>query len=180
MVKDNIKIQIRLIIILCIFLSIPYKGFVNKKVYDPKARYQVLKKINRSNIETLDDIMIVFYDNSQLDLYDFEEGNVYVKKIEKIIYLENYEKDLGINEGGYKSYVILTKDNNSFYFRRGWIEEINEKNYESFIYKMIYYDTDLYIKKVKPFIPRLQTPKEFYNNFKEYFSPYYLGEYEFK
>ncbi|NYV28468.1 hypothetical protein HP397_06605 [Streptobacillus felis] len=177
MVKNNIKIQIRLIIILCIFLSIPYKGYINKKVYDPEANYQVLKKINRSSIETYDNIMIVYDKNEKVDFYNFKSTPIIIRNLDKIIYLENFEPDFETYDDAYFCYVIMNKDNITYYYRREIVEEINEKDYKSFVEKNIYFEKD---KKVNPSLPYFQTPKEFFNNFKEYFIPYYLAEYEVK
>lgn len=190
MMKDGIKIQIILIILLSIFLILPYKRYINKRVYDPEANYQVLKKINRSKIEMENNILIVYDKNFKADFYNLNIKSrpiknlniksVSIKNLDKIIYLENYEKDPLIQEDGYFSYVFSSKDNENFYFRGEWMKKISVKNYREAIDENFYLNSSLYQKKVKPFIPYFQTPKEFYNNFKEYFFPYYLGEYELK
>lgn len=184
MIKENIRIQIKLIILLCIFLSIPYRGYINKKVYDPEAYYQVLKKINRSSISTYDNIMIIYDKNNKADFYNLKKivnkSPIFIKDFEKIIYLELYQKDINIKEKSYDSYVIINKDNKSLYNRGILVDEIIINDFEADIDEEIYNNTTLYQKKVNPFIPRFQNPKEFYNNFKEYFFPYYLGEYELK
>lgn len=179
MMKDSIKIQFVLIILLIILLILPYKSYINKRVYDPDVNYQVLKKINRSKIEMIDNTLIVYDKTFKINFYNNNEKPIFIKNLDKIIYLENYEKEPNIHEDGYFSYIFFRKNNKTFYFRSGWLEEINIKNYRYIIDENIYYDNNNK-RKIKPFIPYFQTPKEFYNNFKEYFFPYYLGEYELK
>lgn len=179
--KENIKIPLVLIILLIIFLAIPYKGYINKRVYDSKSNYQVFRKINRSKIEIYDNFMVIYNKkNKQMDfLYYKTIKNAYIRNIDKIRYLEIYYHDKSVNQKGFISNAIILKNDEIKFWCDDIIDNIENKEKLNYLNNLDVKITEDE-KKIKPFILKLQTPEEFYNNYKEYFFPYYLGDYEYK
>lgn len=178
--KTNEKIVFPLILlaILVIFLLIPYKGYINKRVYDPKANYQIFKKISRDYVFIYYNLNIIRNNkNGKISIYTEKRKKISkVEDVEKLTYLETYIAPGSIHIDEFYNRILFSYKDKKYRLIYG--AEIDEKTYLEYMKELSgRIEAE---KKIKPFILKLQTPEEFYNNYKEYFFPYYLGDYEYK
>lgn len=176
---------LKIIIILIIFIVFSREKTVIEKVNDSSTNYRIFKQIN-SNYKLHPEISIIYnVKTSKMDFY--YRSHVYGKKVlirdvEKIMYLETYippysQRNL-LPDEWYESVILVLKNNRIKIFHKDYIGKMTEQRYleySSTIKKNILKRNE---KLVKPFIPKLHTPKEFYETYKDYFVPYYLADYE--
>lgn len=178
------KRQLIVIFVLIIFLIIPYKRSILSRVYDPNVKYQVFKDINTEYI-VYPEISVVYNEkDSKMDFYyhSYSNNGYIIRDVEKIMYLETYippysQKD-SIPDEWYESVILVLKNNRIKIFHKDYIGKMTEQRYLEYSSTIKKISLKRNEKLVKPFIPKLHTPKEFYETYKDYFVPYYLADYE--